>query len=299
MMKHSLTTVVLSIVVAGMGSALGPRPAAAADKETLQMMADIRMLQEQLQQTQLLIGSLAEAVKSVDTRLTQKVDDQADALRRAFADQKLGLDALSADVRVLREKVDDSSVRLGSVTQEIDALRQTVVSLTYAPPPPALPLDGGAEAAASGASGVGAGPAMSLPPPAPAASAAGASPQRMWDSAMADYSAGDLDLAILGFESYVRSFPTSERADDAQVYICASYSLQGALDRAVEACDLAIRTYPNGDAVPDAYYRKGLAERSLQRLDEARRAFEFVVRTYPDSPAAMLSHQRLEEMQRP
>ena len=89
-------------------------PAAAANKEHQQLMADIRMLQEQSQQLQNLLGQLGEALKAVNTRL----DDQANANRKAFADQKLIIDTLSSDLRVVREKVDDNNVRIGSLTQE-------------------------------------------------------------------------------------------------------------------------------------------------------------------------------------
>ena len=47
-MKHRSFVLALALVLAGALAA----PAAAADKEQLQMMADIRMLQEQAQQLQ-------------------------------------------------------------------------------------------------------------------------------------------------------------------------------------------------------------------------------------------------------
>ena len=90
--------------------------------------------------------------------------------------------------------------------------------------------------------------------------------------------AGQFDLAVLGFEAYVRSFPKSDRADDAQVYVCGAYLNAGKYDKAVDACDAAIRTYPAGDAVPEAYYRKGIALRGLKDVEKAREAFEAVDR---------------------
>src|SRR3954462_15250169 len=101
---------------------LAARPAAAANKEHQQLMADLRILQEQSQLLQNMLGPLAEAVKSVNTRL----DQQADASRRAVADEKLLVETLANDPRVLREKVDDNNVRVGSLSQEVDALRQLV-----------------------------------------------------------------------------------------------------------------------------------------------------------------------------
>src|SRR5437762_2966669 len=105
-------------------------PASAANKEHLQLAADIRMLQEQAQVLQNMLGSLNETLKAVNTRL----DDQTNGMRKAFADQKLLIDNLSSDLRVVREKVDDNNVRIASLTQELDALRQAVQQMAARPP---------------------------------------------------------------------------------------------------------------------------------------------------------------------
>ena len=111
-----------------------PRRAAAADKAHQQLMAEIRMLQEQQQQLQQMLGSLADTLKVV----TSKIDDQTGASRKAFADQKLLIDNVAEGVRILREKSDDTNVRLSSMTQEIEAMRQTIASM----PAPAAPRRG-------------------------------------------------------------------------------------------------------------------------------------------------------------
>ena len=85
-------------------------------------MADLRMLQEQAQLLQNLIGTLTDAMKAVNARL----DQQAEVNRKAFADQKLVVDNLTNDVRVVREKLDDNNVRIGSLSQELDSLRQSM-----------------------------------------------------------------------------------------------------------------------------------------------------------------------------
>lgn len=265
-------------------------PASAANKEQLQMMADLRMLQEQAQQLQILIGALSESLKTVNTRL----DQQAEVNRRAFADQKLGADTLVNDLRVVREKMDDNNVRIGSLTQEVDALRQSVQQLSAlpaaaaaAPPvdPDAPPADGASTPA---------------PPPPPAAPlAAGASPQRLYDSAYADYTAGQFDLAVQGFESFIKSFPRSEQSDDAQVYIGNSYLQAGRYEKAVEAYDVAIRTYPSGNLIPDAWYKKGVALLDLKQSARATEAFEYVAKNYPESSAAFLARQQILQTRKP
>lgn len=299
-MRQILQIAACSILLGGAVAA----PAAAQSREQLQMMADLRMLQEQTQQLQILLGSLSDTLKAVNARL----DQQNETTRKAFADQRLNLDALSNDLRIVREKVDDNNVRVGSLSQEVDALRQSVIGLSVVPVAPPFgttsiePLaDDGTTAAAAGVTPppVAAPPVAVTPAPAALTIAPGTSPQRLWDMAFAEYGAGQFDLAIMGFEAYIKSFPRSDSADEAQVYICGAYLHDGNYAKAIETCDVAIRTYPGGNALPEAYYRKGVALQSLQRVDEARSAFELVLKSYPDTVAATLAQQRLEALKRP
>ena len=266
-------------------TALVVAPASAANKEHQQLMADIRMLQEQAQLLQNMLGTLNDSIKAVNTRL----DEQNNTMRKAFADQKLPIDNLSSDLRVVREKVDDTNVRIGSLREELEAVRQTVHQL--ASRPAATQEGGGAGAAEAGT------PPSGPPPPI----VPGASPNQVWDMAMADYSLGNYDLAIQGFESYLRSFPKSDRAPDAQVKVGQSYYMAGNKAKALEAYDKAIRDYPAARAaLAEAWVRRGIVLVDLKQPDRAREAFEYVVKTYPaDSAEAIQAKQALERMKKP
>lgn len=272
--RLTLAAVVMMLTVAA--------PALAADKEQQQMMADIRMLQEQTQLLANMLRSVTDALKVV----SGKLDDQANADRKAFADSKLTIDGLTSDMRVIREKLDESGVRLSSLTQEVDAMRQSIQQV----PLSRLSSAGAPDAAAARSAGGAAG-APTVP--------TGTSPNRLWEIALADYSASQWSLAIQGFESYIRAFPMYDKADDAQVYIGHSYFGDGKYDKAIEAYDKAIRSYPMGDALPDAYYRKGVAQNSLMQVDDARQTWEFLISTFPTSDAALLAKQRIDQLKRP
>jgi tol-pal system protein YbgF len=269
--------------------------AGAADREHQQMLADIRMLQEQAQQLQLLLTTLTDTLKSVNAKLDQQTEEG----RRALADQKVLFDTLGGDVRVLREKLDDTSVRLNSLAQEVDALRQAVAAIPGALPsgPQPTPGEPPVPGPTTGAAGTepAAPPATSAPPPAVTA---GTSPSRMFDSAKADYSSGQWALAIAGFESYLRSFPKTDQSDDAQFFIGEAYSYNEKLREAVDAYDRVIANYPTGDKAPDAYYKRGLALSLLGDNAQARESFDTVVKKFPNSGAAKLAAQVLQGMNR-
>jgi TolA-binding protein len=282
-MRQRLSSVLLAVVLV----AAAATPLSAANKEHQQMMADLRMLQEQSQLLQNLLGSVTEALKAVNTRL----DQQAESNRKAFADQKLVIDNLTNDVRVIREKLDDNNVRVGSLTQEVESLRQSVQQMSVPRPAPTGDPD---PAAGTQPPGGGTAPGGAPPPPP-----MGGSPTQAWDTANADYMAGQYDLAVLGFDAYIKNFPKSERADDAQVAICASYLNANRNQQAVDACDLAIRTYPGTNSIPEAYYRKGLGLSNLKDLAGARSAWETLIKNFPDSSLALLAQQGLERLKKP
>lgn len=266
-----------------------PMPAAAADREHQQMMADLRMLQEQTQQLQALMADLGEALKAVNSR----IDDQTSLERKAFADGKVQMDTMSGDLRIVREKVDETNVRLGTITQELEALRQAI------PEPGAfqqVPVNNDASAVPGAEPGAAApAPAvMATPPVNP-----GIQPQRLFDSSYGDYTAGNYVLAVQGFESYLAYFPKSMRAHEAQLYIGESLAWQKKDMDAIVAYDRVINNYPESASVPTAYYKRGLAFERLGEPARARESYEAVIKQFPETQQAVLARQRLESANRP
>jgi len=256
-------------------------PVSAQSREQRQMMADLRILQVQAQEMQNMVGALNQALTDALKAINSRLNEQTDANRRSFAEQKSVIDTLSNDLRIVREKLDDNNVRVGSLAQEVDSLRELITAMPRSGDPGADPGAADPAAAAGGP---------------PAAAGLGTSPQRAYDAALSDYWGSDYELAISGFKAYLSTFPKSERADDAQFYIGQSYYNQGKYAEAADAYGLTIRTYPNSDLLPDAYYKMGESYRNLKQLDRARSAYQFVVKSYRESAAAAQAEQRLQEV---
>ncbi|MEO6212681.1 MAG: tol-pal system protein YbgF [Vicinamibacterales bacterium] len=274
-----MRAVAISMVAAGLS--LAAAPARAADKPHQQIMAEIRMLQEQQQQLAQMIGGLADTLKS----MTARIDDQTGSSRKAFADQKLLVDGIAEGVRVLREKADDTNVRLSSMTQEMESVRQAVASLPVGGAPAA-----GVPAPGDPASG-------SVAPVSPPAPVPMVSPDKAYNAANNDYTGGQYDLAIDGFTFYLKTFPRSDRADDAQLYIGNSYYAQGKYREAVTAFQKVISDYPQADSVPAAYYKMGLSYEGLKQIELAKRAYETLIKSHPGQEA-QLAKQRLDSLNR-
>ena len=275
-----LTAIALLVLLAGSASPA----AAAANKEHLQLMAEIRMLQEQQQQLQGLLGALQDTLKTVTT----KIDDQSAAMRKAMADQTLAATNIGDNVRVLREKTDETNVRISTMGQELESLRQTIASQPTTPPvavpqpltdpnvPPGAPP-----------------PSVQQPPSPPP----GISPQRMYETSMDDFAAGRYDLAIQGFQAFVQAFPRAPQAGAAMYNIGMSYYNSNKWPEARDAFLKVVTDYPQAPApvVPDSYYKLGQSYERLNQIDAAKRTYEAAVQKFPGAPSA-LAAQSLQRL---
>lgn len=297
---------VLVGALAGLVLTLAVSPASAQSRREMQMMADIRMLQEQTQQLQQQLAAALAQIGETLKQLSTRADDQTGATRKGFADQKLSVDQLGGDLRIVKERVDETNVRITSLSQEVEALRLAIP--TY--PPPSLPTDPNAPVDPNLPPVAGGTPPPGVPPtggtpgssttPMPTANPAnpGISPQRLYDTAWTDYTAGQWTLCIEGFGTYLRSFPRSEAADDAQFYIGECQFADGKYAEAMDAYNRVIADYPRGDKAADAYYKRGMTFERLGQLDRARESWETLLKSFPDAEVSRLAKQNLDRLAR-
>ena len=266
---------------------LASETAFAANKEQQLLMAEIRMMQQHQQQLQHMVASLADSLKAV----TGKLDEQTNTSRKALADQRLLIEGMTDTVRILRERADDTNVRLSSITQELESMRQAIAAQ---PQPTAVPAgDPSSDPGATGPGAVPAGnpPAGNVPPP-------NVSPQRLYDTAYSDYTAGHYEVAIEGFETFLRFFPRHINADDAQLNIGNALYNAGKYREAVAAYQRVISDHPKRESVPAAYYKMGLSYNELKQPELARKAFETIIENYASAPEHTLAKQALERVRK-
>jgi TolA-binding protein len=273
---------------------LAAAPAAAQNREHLQMAAELRILQEQQAQLALAVAQLTQSLNEAMKTLNLRIDDGnkaiSEAMRKGFADQGLAIGQIGGDVRVIREGTQTTATQLGRLREEVVALTSSLPSLLtrLQPPAPVDPLDPNAPPPIA--------PLLPDPAAAPPASTVGLSPERLLAQARADYADGKFSLAISGFEQFIRAFPTSDDADLAQQYIGDAENQQMRFEEAITAYNRVIQNYPTGDQVPWAYYKRGLVERRLQRPDVARASLQMAIKSAgrDDHPVATLALQVLD-----
>ncbi len=266
----------------------GAGPAGAQSRREMQMMADVRMLQEQTQQLQQQLTAAVEQLTATLKTINARVDEQAAATRKSFADQKLAVDQFGSDLRAVRERIDENTTRITSLSQEIEALRLAIPQFPTAAAPPTDP-------SAAGTPGNPDAPASAAPP---VALAPGMSPARLYNTALADFTAGQWALCIDGFNTYLRSFSRTDLGDDAQWYIGECYHQDGKFAEAIDAYNRVISNFPKGDRVPDAYYKRGIALSATGQTDRARESFETLMKSYPDHDMARMAKQQIDRLNR-
>ena len=287
-MSRRISTGLLAVI----GIVALATPSAAQSRREMQMMADIRMLQEQTQQLQQQMTSALEQLTATLKTINARVDDQAVATRKSFADQKLAVDQFGSDLRIVRERIDENTVRITSLSQEVEALRLAIPQFpqaTATPSDPAAMPPAGGSAATPGSPAPGAStPTVALAP--------GMTPQRLYNTALADFTAGQWALCIDGFDTYLRNFARTDLADDAQWYVGECYNQDGKFSEAVDAYNRVITNYPKGDRVPDAYYKRGIALSAMGQPDRAKESFEALMKNFPDHDMARLAKQQLDRL---
>ncbi len=263
-----------------------PAVAAAQNREHLQMTADLRILEEKLSRAQLASNQLTDQLKA----LAKRIDDQASVSQKQAADIQLLINNLSTTVNTVREKLDDNTVRVSQLTQELPAMRSglsmlaeqlnTLVGLLQPPMNPTNPDSSSGSGATTPGGGLA---AVRIPE----------SPTYIFDNAKADYISNRLDSAIDGFREYLEKYPTANNASEAQFWIGQSYYQKGLFKDALTAYGKLISTYKGAPEVPDAYYQQGLCYLDLGQRAEARKTFELIVKQFPNSTQALLAAQKL------
>lgn len=109
------------------------------------------------------------------------------------------------------------------------------------------------------------------------------------------YSADKYDEAVEAFSAFIKAYPDSEYAANAQYWIGECYYTQSNLPKALDAFKKVISNYPKGNKVPDAMLKAGYTLFALKQNDSATAMLESLMTRFPDSPAAAKASERLEK----
>lgn len=121
-------------------------------------------------------------------------------------------------------------------------------------------------------------------------------PKALYDATYLDLSRGDYDLALQGFMEYLRIFPNSDYADNAQYWIGEIYYAKEDFQAAYYQFENVTLNYPQGDKVSSALLKMGYCLIRMGEKEEARTMLNRVIEQFPNTAEARLARTRLEEL---
>ncbi len=216
-------------------------------------------LQALLQQTLEATNKANTAVAVLDASITTRLREQEKMVGAPVANLGAKVDTMANDFAGVRESITDLSARLGKLQTQITDIN-SAIKMLQAPPPP---------------------PPVATPPANPNAPPAGVTAESLYNSSMRDKTAGNSDLAIEGFQSYLKWFGNTDLAPNAQYYIGEVKYLKGDYDGALQAFDTLLEKYPDNAKTPDAMLQKGRALVKAGFKAEARQEFTSLIKKFP------------------
>lgn len=143
--------------------------------------------------------------------------------------------------------------------------------------------------------------------PAPAAAAAepaaavtpAVDPQlesRAYEAALKLFRDADYAGAIAGFKNFLKTYPDSTLAPNAQYWVGYSYYALKDYKTALAHQQKLVASYPGSDKVPDAMLNMATCQIALNNLAAARKTLEQLVAKYPGTQAATLASRRLSAL---
>lgn len=120
--------------------------------------------------------------------------------------------------------------------------------------------------------------------------------QQLFRDATAQYSKGEFEQALRGFQDLLDQYPNSRLADDAQYMIGESYYGMKEYVDAVTEYDQVIKRYPDSDRIPGARLKKAFSLTALGKKGQAVVELQQIVQRYPSSKEAQIARQRLAEL---
>ncbi len=211
---------------------------------------------------------------------------------------------LFMQLQQMQEQIDRQQNTIEILQNEVSRLKQEGleryqdldrrISSGAAPAPTATPensADGGASAPAGGNT-------------APAASAPGASTEPgdpakeklYYDAAFDLIKAKDFDKASQAFNAFLRKYPNSQYAGNAQYWLGEVNLAKGDLQGAGQAFAKVSQLYPKHNKVPDSLYKLADVERRLGHTDRVKGILQQVVTQYPGTSAAQLAQRDLQKL---
>ncbi|CAB5636865.1 tol-pal system protein YbgF [Pseudomonas putida] len=106
----------------------------------------------------------------------------------------------------------------------------------------------------------------------------------------------DFDKASQAFNAFLRKYPNSQYAGNAQYWLGEVNLAKGDLPAASQAFAQVSQKYPKHSKVPDSLYKLADVERRMGHTDKVKGILQQVITQYPGTSAAQLAQRDLQKL---
>jgi len=281
------------------------------DDPLVQLQNQVSALRSEVNQT-------LRRVENDRASLSQKLEP----LERSQADYLADSEEMKSRLQAIESRLNEYTERMAQLTEKIDALQTkmneelearqmgTIPSgpggVGVPPAAPTSPNPVPSEATGRMPSPGGAPPPAQppSPPPSPPSTESGAkgesgdqtAPGRLYQTAYNEYTRGNYDVAIAGFQKYLELYPNGELADFSQYWIAESFFNLKQYETALKEYDKLINLYPKSKRLPWAYYNKAQVFLKLGKQVEAASHLRYILNQFPNSEVADKAREDLAKL---
>ena len=236
-----------------------------------------------------------------NTQLEQQLQDSSQRdqkLREQFASLYATIDQIQEEMQQLTGKIEESAYNARSQIESIDDGRSKIDQQLASMNDLVLTLKGRLDrvedylSLESGAQAK----APKTAKPDTGSTAAPASESALYALAKKAYDQGDNETALAEFQRFIKTYPKSSNADNAQFWIGEIRYRQKWYEEAIQEYEKVIKNYPKGNKVQASMLKQALSFQALGDKANARLILNYLIKQYPDASEAQIAAQKLKHM---
>ena len=294
------------------GGLLAPAPVGAVAREIVELQQSVNQLiqGQQALQTQLTQNDAVEKTlieQSLDS--VNKLSGTMNSLQKSVQDLQANsgarLDSMSTQVQGVSDNLQELLARMGKLNQQLTDIQNSIQGIdsklsTGAPGSSPTAMPGTLPNAGTMPGTLPSGPAggNSATPYVPAANPAGSLPSAdlLYSNGLRDLNGKKYDLATQEFQDYLKYYPGTELASNAEFYLGEIAYAQEDYAQAIDAYSKVIDNYPRSFKLAPAHLKKGLALVASGQKASGIRELRTVISKYPGTDEERRARAKLHDM---
>jgi tol-pal system protein YbgF len=251
-------------------------PAYGANRELVQLQTQVDQLQQQMTQMKQsfdermgIMKNLLEKNTDAANKVTAAIEGLQTSLNKQQQERAGQVDQISGQIQALNDTMDELKVRLAKLSKQFEDMQAAQQSMAAAQSQTQQQTQ-----------------AMAQAPP----------PDVLYNNALRDYNGGKNDLAAQEFTDYIKFYPDTDLAGNADFYLAEIEYKAGDYQKAVANYDLVLQNFPSGNKAAAAQLKKGFALIELGKQEEGAQELKHVIQRYPRTTEATQARDKLRKL---